>query len=147
MLRKLIPLVIVALAATTSTAFAQSTGMPQYYAPYRAFENHEIGGTLSFPNGDATGVEGLFGFGYKAFDIGLRGGVITNGATDFMLGADGRVRVVTQTESFPASIVTGIRRQRRERYGKHRSWVRRGFRTQRCVRGTGEFWDRQQWAR
>ncbi len=51
--------------------------------------------------GDATGIEGFFGFGYKTFDIGLRGGVVTNGATDFMLGADGRVRVVTQTESFP----------------------------------------------
>jgi len=101
MIRKLIPLVALALVASASAAFAQSTGLPQYYAPYRAFESYEIGGTLSFPKGDATGIEGSFGFGYKAFDIGLRGGVVTNGSTEFVIGADGRIRVVTQSESFP----------------------------------------------
>jgi hypothetical protein len=92
-------------------AQAQSTGMPAFNAPYRAFTMHEFGGTLSFPEGDLTGLEGQYRFGYKALDIGVRGGILdTPGDNLILLGATGRVRVVTHTEQFPfdGAFITGL---------------------------------------
>lgn len=88
--------------AATAPATAQSTGTPSYNAPHRAFSKHEFGGTLSFSEGDVTGVEGQYRFGSGTWDVGLRGGFVdAPGATDVVLGASGRVRVLTHTEQFP----------------------------------------------
>ncbi len=101
-MRRVIVAVGIAVLAGTTGLSAQSTGMPSYNAPYRAFERHEFGGTLSFPDGDFTGLEGQFGFGYKTFDFGLRGGILdTPGDTEALLGGTGRVRVVTHSQTFP----------------------------------------------
>ena len=37
---------------------AQSTGLPSFNAPYRAFQRSEFGGVLSFPNPGGTAFEG-----------------------------------------------------------------------------------------
>jgi hypothetical protein len=101
-MRRAIIAVGIAVFAGSAGLSAQSTGMPSFNAPYRAFERHEFGGTLSFPEGDVTGLEGQFGFGYKTFDFGLRGGILDGeGSTAALLGGTGRVRVVTHSETFP----------------------------------------------
>lgn len=93
------------------TAAAQSTGMPSFNAPYRAFLSHEFGGTLSFPQGgigdigqEGTGIEGQYKFGYKTWDVGIRGGILDVDAPAddvVLLGASGRVRVLTHSTEFP----------------------------------------------
>ena len=101
-MRRVIVAVGIAVLAGSTGLSAQSTGMPSFNAPYRAFDRHEFGGTLSFPEGDVTGLEGQFGFGYKTFDFGLRGGILDGeGSTRALLGGTGRVRVVTHSETFP----------------------------------------------
>ena len=103
MLRKLAPAVALMLG-TATTAWGQATGTPSFNAPYRAFVRHEVGGTISFPEGGGTALEGQYRFGYRAFDIGLRGGIFfPSGAADdrFLVGAEGRGRVLTHTEQFP----------------------------------------------
>jgi hypothetical protein len=100
---------IMALAA--GTAGAQATGTASFNAPYRAFEQYEFGGTLSFNQGDVTGVEGQIRFGYRAFDIGARGGVLlTSGQDAAVIGVEGRGRVLTHTEQFPldGALVAGL---------------------------------------
>jgi hypothetical protein len=107
--------VVLALAlGIGGTAVAQSTLMPYYYAPYRAFEHHEVGGTISFPNG-GVGFEGLYGFGKGRFDIGIRGGVFEpeEGSlidTRILAGVSGRGMFVLHSEDFPldGSAVVGI---------------------------------------
>jgi hypothetical protein len=101
---------LAALVATTGIASAQATGTPSFNAPYRAFEKYEFGGTLSFPNGDVTGIEGQLRFGYKAFDVGFRGGMLLNGDDAVLIGAEGRGRVLTHNEQFPldGAIVAGL---------------------------------------
>lgn len=93
-------------------ALAQTTGMPSFNAPYRAFARHEAGVIVSFPNG-GTGFEGEYRFGYQTFDVGLRGGVWDPGALSdavVLLGVEGRSRVITHTEQFPldGAIVVGV---------------------------------------
>src|SRR6266516_4288405 len=39
---------------------AQSTGLPSFKAPYRAFQRSEFGGVLSFPNPGGTAFEGAY---------------------------------------------------------------------------------------
>ena len=99
------------LVLTAGSAAAQATGTASFNAPYRAFEKFEFGGTLSFNEGDVTGIEGQIRFGYKAFDIGARGGMLlTNGDDSAILGVEGRGRVLTHTEQFPVdgAIVAGF---------------------------------------
>lgn len=101
------------LSALAGSAAAQATGMPYYYAPYRAFEHHELGGTISFPSGSGTGFEGLYGFGKGRFDIGIRGGAYVpsgeGASTQMILGAHGRGMFVLHSENFPldGSFVVG----------------------------------------
>ena len=99
-----------ALAATAGSAAAQATGTPSFNAPYRAFEKYEFGGTISFPEGDYTGIEGQLRFGYKAFDVGFRGGMLLNGEDVILIGAEGRGRVLTHNEQFPldGAIIAGL---------------------------------------
>jgi hypothetical protein len=99
---------IVTLAATFSlvsaVATAQTTGTTAFSAPYRAFETHEFGGTLSFPGGnDGLAAEGMYGFGKGKFDIGLRGGIVKYDNVDaqFLVGVSARQRVLEHSEQFP----------------------------------------------
>jgi len=105
MIRRISTLVALAALVFPVAALAQSTGMPSYNAPYRAFTSYEFGGTLSFPGWDnGTGLEGQFRAGYKTWDIGVQGGIFDAdgpGGTIALLGATGRVRVVTHNETFP----------------------------------------------
>ena len=54
---------------------AQTTGMPSYNAPYRTFTRSEIGGIVSFPNGDNVAFEGVYQIAKGRFDLGFRGGM------------------------------------------------------------------------
>ena len=102
MIRRSVYLAAIVLVATASAALAQATGMPSFNAPHRAFDQQEFGGTLSFPGNDLTGIEGQYRLGFKNWDLGARGGIITGGGnTEALLGAEGRVRVLSHSESFP----------------------------------------------
>jgi hypothetical protein len=103
---------MVSLFLLAGSAAAQETGMPVYWAPYRAFDQHEIGGTISFPDG-GTGFEGFYGFGAGRFDLGLRGGFWSPGSgndTRILIGAHGRHRVIEQSEDFPidGAVILGV---------------------------------------
>lgn len=93
------------MAAIAGRMAAQETGTPVFKAPYRAFTSHEFGGNLSFPSGAANfALEGFYGYGHGAFDIGFRGGfedLEGNGDTRILLGADFRTRVIRATDRFP----------------------------------------------
>ncbi len=111
MMRRITGLIVGFVVAGVVSAHAQVTLMPSYNAPHRAFEKHEFGGTLSFPGGSRTGIEGQYRLGYKSFDIGARGGVVTgNNNTSVILGVEGRVRVISHTESFPidGAVIFGV---------------------------------------
>ena len=98
---------LVLLAAGAGMASAQETGTPVFKAPYRAFNSHEFGANLSFPEGASFGLEGFYTYGYNRFDIGLRGGIVSfdnalgDDETSVVLGASFRARVVEATQSFP----------------------------------------------
>ena len=101
---------ILSAAATTvllglaTVAGAQSTGMPSFNAPYRAFQRSEFGGVVSFPDGGGTGFEGVYRYASGKFDIGLRGGFFDPGGaakTWLLLGVEARERVITHTVDFP----------------------------------------------
>ncbi len=87
--------------------------MPSFHAPYRAFTAREFGGTASFPDGGGAAFEGHYRFGFRAFDIGLRGGFF--GApegrdTQLLLGVSARQRIITHAPDFPldGSIIIGF---------------------------------------
>jgi hypothetical protein len=86
-------------------ALAQATGTPSYNAPYRAFTRSEFGAVLSFPSYDAgTAVEGVYRFASGQFDVGLKGGLFFpdgGGDTEFLVGVEGRYRVLTHNADFP----------------------------------------------
>ncbi|HET8623022.1 MAG TPA: hypothetical protein VFM14_05630 [Gemmatimonadales bacterium] len=99
--------ILVLLAAGGGVVSAQETGTPVFKAPYRAFNAHEFGANLSFPEGADFGLEGFYTYGYNRFDIGLRGGIVSfdtplgDDETSVVLGASFRARVVEATQSFP----------------------------------------------
>jgi hypothetical protein len=98
-------LLIAGLALSLATPLgAQTTGMPSYNAPYRAFQRSEIGVVVSFPDGSGTGFEGEYRYARSRFDIGLRAGMFAPGGganTALLLGAEARERVITHTADFP----------------------------------------------
>jgi hypothetical protein len=102
------------LATSASVAAAQATFTPSYNAPYRAFAAHEFGGTFSLPDGNRDfAIEGQFRFGYKNFDIGLRGGLMDYevGGSDIVLGVEGRGRLFDHTKGdipLDGAIVIGL---------------------------------------
>lgn len=100
-MRKLV-LVLTLGVIGAGQAPAQVTG-PSYNAPYRAFLNHEFGGTLAFPDGGDVQLEGQYRFGSGTFDIGFRGGLRFNDPGDdlFVAGVEARNRLITHTEQFP----------------------------------------------
>jgi hypothetical protein len=94
-----------------STA-AQTTVTPYFNAPYRAFTQHELGGTISFLDG-ATAFEGLYGFGTGRIDVGVRGGLLEPegpGDAEFVAGVQGRGMFLLHTDAFPldGSFVGGL---------------------------------------
>jgi hypothetical protein len=104
--------IAVLLLGGVSSVAAQASGTTAFSAPYRAFERHEFGGTLSLPEGGGVAAEGLYGFGQGKFDIGLRGGVWDPDAGDavFLAGVNVRQRVLEHTEDFPldGAVVFGL---------------------------------------
>jgi hypothetical protein len=107
--RWLIPGLAFLLAAPLG---AQTTGMPSFNAPYRAFERSELGAVVSFPGAGGTAFEGAYRYARGRFDIGLRVGMWDPGAqkTALLLGGEARQRVITHSADFPldGALVAGI---------------------------------------
>ena len=95
---------LVLLALPVVSAVAQETGTPVFKAPYRAFEQHEFGASLSDP-GEGAGIalEGFYRFGKDKNDFSVRAGVADGAAEDntFLIGGDFRTQVLSYSESFP----------------------------------------------
>ena len=92
------------LGGTAGTSAAQETGTPIFKAPYRAFEHHELGLSISDPGeGVGAAVEGFYRYGDGPYDFSVRGGIADyNGpGTALLLGGDFRTQVVHYSESFP----------------------------------------------
>jgi hypothetical protein len=97
-------LVLALLAGSTASAGAQQTGTPIFKAPYRAFDNHEFGGSLSDGGeGAEFALEGFYRYGKGQHDFSLRGGFadVEGSDTRFLIGGDFRTQVVNYSESFP----------------------------------------------
>lgn len=96
---------LVLALAVARPAAAQTVGTPVYMAPYRAFNDHEVGGMISDP-GPGLALEGAYRYGYQRFDIGIRGGLLSrdrpgDDATSLLAGADVRFRVIDHSLDFP----------------------------------------------
>jgi len=93
------------LAAALSigpSAGAQETGTPVFSAPYRAFSSHELGLSLSAPEGADLGLEGFYSFAAGRNDFGLRVGWLDVGESSHLaLGGRFRTRLLTHSEDFP----------------------------------------------
>jgi hypothetical protein len=89
----------------TGTLAAQETGTPVFKAPYREFDNHEFGASISDPGtGIDFALEGFYRYGQGPHDFSLRGGFADgegNIDTKLLLGGGFRTRVVGYSESFP----------------------------------------------
>ena len=107
-------LVLALLGAVVGSSSAQETGTPIFKAPYRAFDNHELGVSLSDPGeGISLALEGFYRYGKDANDFSLRGGFADlngSGGTRLLLGGDFRTQVVSYSESFPldGSLTLGV---------------------------------------
>ena len=92
------------LALPVVPAVAQETSTPIFKAPYRAFDNHEFGASLS-DGGEAAefSLEGFYRFGKRNNDFSVRGGFadVEGSDTRFLLGGDFRTQIVNYSESFP----------------------------------------------
>lgn len=97
-------LVLALVAGSAASAAAQETGTPIFKAPYRAFESHEFGASLSDPGtGIGFALEGFYRFGKDRNDFSVRGGFADADGDDtiFLIGGDFRTQVVSYSESFP----------------------------------------------
>jgi hypothetical protein len=90
------------LLGASGSLTAQETGTPVFKAPYRAFENWELGASLSDPKGASYAIEGFYSFGSGPNDVGIRGGYVDQGPQGAVaLGIDFRRRIIRASESFP----------------------------------------------
>lgn len=100
------------IAVLAVPVYAQTTAMPPFNAPYRAFQRSEFGGIVSFPGSDAFALEGVYRYASGKFDIGFRAGMLDPGTGDtrLLLSAEGRSRVITHTSDFPldGAVVAGV---------------------------------------
>ena len=97
-------LAAVLVAGGTSVAAAQETGTPIFKAPYRAFDNHEFGASLSDAEGLDFALEGFYRYGRGANDFSVRAGfadVEGGGDAAFLIGGDFRTSVVSYSDDFP----------------------------------------------
>jgi len=97
-------LVLALLAGSAAAAAAQETLTPIFKSPYRAFEEHEFGASLSDPGeGVDFALEGFYSYGKGQNDFGLRGGFadVAGGNTAFLIGGDFRTQILSYSESFP----------------------------------------------
>jgi len=107
-------LVLALLAGAAGTAAAQETGTPIFKAPYRAFEHHEFGASISDPGeGISLALEGFYRYGQGPNDFSIRGGFADlngSGGTRVLLGGDFRTQVLSYSESFPldGSLTLGV---------------------------------------
>ena len=114
-------LALALLAGAAGPSAAQETGTPIFKAPYRAFNNHEFGVSLSDPGeGVSLALEGFYRYGSGANDFSLRGGFADlngSGGTRVLLGGDFRTQVVQLQRELPARWLAHARpgRQRRRR--------------------------------
>lgn len=96
---------IALLAGAAGSAAAQETGTPIFKAPYRAFQNHEIGASISDPGSLVDfALEAFYGYGRGHNDFSIRGGFADGSGrldTRFLVGGDFRTQVVSYSESFP----------------------------------------------
>ena len=96
--------VLALLALPLVPVVAQETGTPVFKAPYRSFDKHEFGASLSDPGeGAGMALEGFDRFGKDRNDFSIRAGVADGSADDntFLIGGDFRTQVVSYSESFP----------------------------------------------
>lgn len=90
------------LLAIGAASAAQETGTPVFSAPYRAFSTHELGLSLSAPEGADLGLEGFYSFASGRSDFGLRVGLLdADDTSDLVLGGRFRTRLLTHSEDFP----------------------------------------------
>jgi hypothetical protein len=92
---------------------AQSTALPTFHAPARAFAVSETGFTLSRPGGDVTGLELRLGTALDEADLQLRGGYIdvSGDGGDWAIGLEGRVPVLGRASSpLDGALILGIGR-------------------------------------
>jgi hypothetical protein len=81
---------------------AQETGTPVFSAPVRSFSSHELGLSLSSPEGADLGLEGFAGVGSGRGDWGFRLGFLDRGTgTDVVLGVRYRLRLFAHSPDFP----------------------------------------------
>ena len=97
-------LAVAVLAGGATVASAQETGTPIFKAPYRAFENHEFGASLSDAEGIDFALEGFYRYGRGSNDFSVRAGfadVEGGGDAAFLIGGDFRTSIVTYSDAFP----------------------------------------------
>jgi hypothetical protein len=97
-------LVLTLLAGSALSAAAQETGTPIFKAPYRAFDSHEFGASLSDGGeGAEFALEGFYRYGKGQNDFSIRGGFadVQGSDTRFLIGGDFRTQVVNYSETFP----------------------------------------------
>lgn len=100
-------------AIGAGAATAQSTALPTFHAPSRAFPVSETGFTMSRPGGDVTGMELRLGVALDEADLQLRGGYIdvSGDGGDWTLGLEGRVPVLGGGSALlESALVLGIGR-------------------------------------
>ncbi len=91
------------LAGVASTSSAQETFTPVFQAPYRAFQNHEFGASLSDPEFASFALEGFYRYGRGSNDFGVRAGFADAEIGDaiVLVGGNFRTQVLSYSESFP----------------------------------------------
>lgn len=110
-MRKAVVAVVAAVALGATSLAAQETGTPVFKAPYRAFQQHEFGASLSDTEGADLALEAQYGFGFDVHDIGIRGGYIDyDGGEKFSIGGSWRTRIFTHSQQFPldGAITAGL---------------------------------------
>lgn len=89
-------LVMVLALSGAGTVSAQETLTPVFKAPFRAFEDHEFGAVVSFPEAADFGVEGFYTYGRDINDFGLRAGLVdSDEGTRWVAGGNFRTRLLS----------------------------------------------------
>ena len=104
MIRKLSAgLFVAAMALAGSRVGAQELFTPMYKAPYRAFQNYELGVGFSQPTGADYALEGFYGLGRGRNDFGIGVAYLNYAAGESAVSVGGnfRTRVLQSSEDFP----------------------------------------------